>query len=80
MPKMKLFRGNWDGKRERAVVCATKKRAMELLGTSASHMRDMFNDSTDIRPDCASVWNSPEVVFERPMSFSLDVDNWKPIK
>lgn len=78
--QLKLFRGNWDGKRERAVVCATKKLAMELLGASRSHMQDMFSSpSTVVRQDCKVVWESPGVVFERPMDLGPNTDGWKPI-
>ena len=75
---LKLFRGNWNGTVERAVVCATKKRAMELLGASASHMRDMFSPNETQSPNCASVWATPETVFQRKMDYP-DTDNWKPL-
>lgn len=77
MRSLMIFRGNWDGKNERVVVCSTKKRAQELLAASASHMRDMFSSPNKVVHESdAVVWASPETVFERP----IDQAAWQPLK
>jgi hypothetical protein len=81
MPALKLFRGNWDGRNERAVACATKKEAMALLGTSAATMNNHFSQpDTVMRESCKAVWDSPRVVFHRRMRSTAEQDPWLPIK
>ena len=53
---------------------------MELLGASASHMRDMFsNPRTDVQENCKIVWDSPEVVFQRRMTHGPEAEQWQPV-
>lgn len=81
MSELKIFRGNWDGKRERAVVCATKKRAMELLGATASTMKGYFSHpSTVIREEDSVVWTTPETVFQRPIAFGPNRPAWMQVE
>lgn len=81
MAVLKMFRGNWDGRRERAVVCATKKEAMALLGTSLSTMNGYFSQPDSIaRPAFTVVWSSPGVVFQRRMRSTTEQDPWVPVK
>lgn len=80
MAALKLFRGNWDGRNERAVVCASRKAAMELLGTSMATMTNYFSQPDSIaRPAFAVVWSSPGVVFQRRMRSTTEQDPWVPV-
>ena len=81
MSALKLYRGNWDGRNERAVVCASRKAAMELLGTSLATMNNHFSQpQTEMCESCKTVWESPGVVFHRRMRTTTEQDPWQPVK
>lgn len=80
MAALKMFRGNWDGRNERAVVCTSRKAAMELLGTGMATMNNYFSQpETAIRESCKIVWDSPGVVFHRRMRTTAQQDQWLPV-
>lgn len=81
MPTLKLFRGNWDGRNERAVVCASRNAAMKLLGTGMATMNNYFSQPQEVvRPAHQVVWDSPGVVFQRRMRMTKEEDPWVPVK
>jgi hypothetical protein len=81
MPTLKLFKGNWDGRNERAVVCNSAKAARELLGAGAATMKNYFSQSDEqVRPAYQAVWDSPGVVFQRRMRMTTEQDPWVAVK
>jgi len=80
MKTLKIFRGNYDGRNERAVVCYTKKEAIQLLGIRLSHLNSFFCPRDNQIKDEKEVWDSPHVAFQRKMSFTFDKPEWEKIK
>lgn len=81
MPTLKLFKGNWDGRNERAVVCASRNAAMKLLGTGLATMSNYFSQPDEfVRPAFQPIWDSPGVVFQRRMRTTAEQDPWRPVQ
>ena len=81
MKSLKLFKGNWDGRNERAVVCSTKTKAMQLLGTSVTTMNNFFSHTLDsMTEDYRAVWESPGDVFARPLQARSGTNVWTRVK
>lgn len=79
MPTLKIFRGNWDGRNERAVVSPTMKQAAELLGAGRTTMRDFFVPQMNIRAEDEIVWATPGVVFHRAIRYGPEKECWRRV-
>lgn len=61
---LKLFMGNYDGKRGRAVVTSSQKKAAELIGVSLGSFRDYFSQAGRYNGDNYEIlFENPHVVF-----------------
>jgi hypothetical protein len=63
--KLKMWIGNLDGSRQGLVIAATKKRAVEVVGTGRTDF-DAYWHERSVDPSL-----EPEVLYTRPFAESL---------
>lgn len=72
---LKVFHGNYDGRREALVACTSMKRAAELIGTSLYDFRRYFLEVPPESEARSVALRNIETVFVRMMEPGT---TWEP--
>ena len=70
--KLKLWTGNYDGRRAGLVIAATKKRARDIVGRSVTEFNSYWHEAGPRLLESA-VGLEPEVLYTRPYDAKDDV-------
>ena len=68
--KMKMWIGNFDGRRQGLVIAPTKKRAREVTGRSVTEFNNYWHEISN------NSGLEPEVLYTRPFDAKSDTP-WK---
>jgi hypothetical protein len=67
--KLKMWIGNFDGRRQGLVIAPTKQRAMEVIGVGRTDFNAYWHEASPILADL-----EPEVFYTRPFAGSLGAE------